>query len=398
MKGGDLNKNEIWQTIKNDKSTVYGEPILDVFLKTTTKLEPHHFKELSQQQKKEISSEIASYVFAKTKDPQEAFSLLGTDNFNKIENPLGAYAGNREYYDQLVDLVKKHHKNAKKLAYYMCYISKNPEDIINHFGIDTIYNSNKPSDLDKSQSSSMDSNLTKQILISAFKKGKLKEVGELLSEKIQLMNNEDLKKFILDAKVEPSFFNADGRGRIGSSISNSKEIEDSRKEVQDFVLKYREKLTGEHARVLNYHEKDKDFLWRIFEKQGIYELRSHEIYQLLKMPNENIPDEKAIKIIGKENIKKAVLNDNGELRMMPFSSLVANLIKLDLGFFEFFGPEIISLIDHIDIEHILNHYKSPLVKKQKQALELIKKYHKNLDKRIERSPRLADLIAKEENG
>jgi hypothetical protein len=47
-----MNKNEIWEEIKNDKTIIYNQSMLDVFLQTTIYLELDHYLELNDKQKK----------------------------------------------------------------------------------------------------------------------------------------------------------------------------------------------------------------------------------------------------------------------------------------------------------------------------------------------------------
>jgi len=266
-----VNKDEIWKAIKNDKSTIYGEPFIDLFLKTTNQLEPRHFEELTPEQKKEISPSVASWVFWKSTDPKKGFELIGVDNFNKITNPLRFHLTNltfgmpisSENIEELIEIIKKYHKNSDKFAFAMCTKSKNPEKIIKDFGIEKIYQTDSDDILflpfDKTNSS-----LTKYILIHAFKVGKLDEVGELLKEKIYSMEKKHFIEFALGARIEPKLpINKHERG-----IKNLKEIEEGIKKVQEFALKYREKLTSEEIRVLSYYDKNDDFLLKVFEKQG----------------------------------------------------------------------------------------------------------------------------------
>jgi hypothetical protein len=57
-------RNEIWEKIKEDKSEIYGQTMLDVFLQITNKLELHHYLELSESQKKLIKSPELAYNLA----------------------------------------------------------------------------------------------------------------------------------------------------------------------------------------------------------------------------------------------------------------------------------------------------------------------------------------------
>jgi ankyrin repeat protein len=49
-----MNKNEIWEEIKNDKTMIYGQSILDVFLQTTEELEFQHYLTLDDKQKEYV--------------------------------------------------------------------------------------------------------------------------------------------------------------------------------------------------------------------------------------------------------------------------------------------------------------------------------------------------------
>jgi ankyrin repeat protein len=49
-----MNKNEIWEKIKKDKSIIYNQSMLDIFLQTTNTLELDHYLELDDKQKEYI--------------------------------------------------------------------------------------------------------------------------------------------------------------------------------------------------------------------------------------------------------------------------------------------------------------------------------------------------------
>ena len=51
-----MNKNKIWQKIKEDKTQIYGQSMLDVFLQITEELELDHYLELNDKQKKLITN------------------------------------------------------------------------------------------------------------------------------------------------------------------------------------------------------------------------------------------------------------------------------------------------------------------------------------------------------
>jgi ankyrin repeat protein len=53
-----MNKDEIWEKIKKDKTEVYGQSMLDMFLKTTDKLKNKHYDELSEDKKRLVGPEL----------------------------------------------------------------------------------------------------------------------------------------------------------------------------------------------------------------------------------------------------------------------------------------------------------------------------------------------------
>jgi len=68
-----MNRDEIWQQLKDDETLVYGEPILDVFLKLTKKIEPEHYNSLNKQQKTLL---------------QPALRLVASENLEEIKELL----------------------------------------------------------------------------------------------------------------------------------------------------------------------------------------------------------------------------------------------------------------------------------------------------------------------
>jgi len=53
-----MKKDEIWKQIKEDRTEVYGEPMLDLFLKTTEGIEKRHYDELPEGKRKLLDPEI----------------------------------------------------------------------------------------------------------------------------------------------------------------------------------------------------------------------------------------------------------------------------------------------------------------------------------------------------
>ena len=53
-----MNKDEVWDRLKKESETVYGQSMLDMFLKTTEDLERRHWDELDTRQRKLVNPEI----------------------------------------------------------------------------------------------------------------------------------------------------------------------------------------------------------------------------------------------------------------------------------------------------------------------------------------------------
>ena len=68
-------KDEIWEEIKRDKGTVYGEPMLDVFLKLVEDIEVRHYKDLPEGKRGIVNIPELKLGFANT--VEEAEKLAG---------------------------------------------------------------------------------------------------------------------------------------------------------------------------------------------------------------------------------------------------------------------------------------------------------------------------------
>jgi hypothetical protein len=101
-----MKRDEVWRKIKDDNSKIYGQSMIDVFLKTTTRLNPEHLKEVlnmggdhfesisgaairealektPEQEKQDLIEEIIKK--RKNFDEELAFSILWHSSKNKIE-------------------------------------------------------------------------------------------------------------------------------------------------------------------------------------------------------------------------------------------------------------------------------------------------------------------------
>lgn len=74
-----MNRDEIWQQLKDDKTLVYNEPILDVFLKLTKKLSKNHYQELNDNQKKNVDADIRLRFSTNKKEIEEAVKEGASD-------------------------------------------------------------------------------------------------------------------------------------------------------------------------------------------------------------------------------------------------------------------------------------------------------------------------------
>jgi len=84
-----MNKDEIWQELKNSESTIYGQPMLDVFLQTTEKLSSRHFLELNKEQIEKLTAKVIAYVLWDAKnseDIEKVANKLGAQGFNKLDS------------------------------------------------------------------------------------------------------------------------------------------------------------------------------------------------------------------------------------------------------------------------------------------------------------------------
>jgi len=86
-----MDRDQIWEEIKNDKSEIYGQSVIDSFLQLTKHINKNHFLELNDKQKSIVSSgAIVDLLLrldheGKTEDVDKIAKSLGKKNFNKIE-------------------------------------------------------------------------------------------------------------------------------------------------------------------------------------------------------------------------------------------------------------------------------------------------------------------------
>jgi len=85
-----MNKNEIWEQIKNDKTTIYGQSMLDIFLQTTNTLELDHYLELDYKQKKLINDAKLAYELAVMRGANGPHDRPGLEKII-MKDPLYAY-------------------------------------------------------------------------------------------------------------------------------------------------------------------------------------------------------------------------------------------------------------------------------------------------------------------
>jgi hypothetical protein len=356
-----MDRNEIWDQLKSDKGTVYGQRMLDIFLTLADKLKPEHYQELTPDQKKSISPKIAAHIFQVVKNPEDGFRMLGQENFNKIDVPYFLHDPDQDRAEKSIQIILKHHKSPEEFAFEMCLKSKNPEEIIKRFGVEKLYASGGDyrSESDRTQS----------IIIHAFYNDKLEEIGGFIADKIASMKSEDVKRFILRAFDDK---------------------EKSKSPVRQLVIKYRKILSSEEIRLLLHSNPDKSLFLEILRKQGVENFTPVVVWDLLKGSKD---PEEILNLIGEKNLKKLATDSrvlNSGLSHIGFHSFVGSILTLDLNFAKYFGSEFISKMDHMDVEKLLKKYEQD--GKLKEALEMIKKYHGRLDVLKNRHAQLKDFL------
>jgi len=147
-----MNKDKIWENIKNDKTEIYdGHSMLDMFLATTERLELKHFLELSPNDRNKINGNVVYELLIYSKNPIEMAQELGQNNINKLdnyhiydlllnsENPIEmAQALGQEIINKLKDYD----------IYHLLHYSKNPIELAQALGQNNL---NKLSDEQKKE-------------------------------------------------------------------------------------------------------------------------------------------------------------------------------------------------------------------------------------------------------
>lgn len=67
-----MTKDEVWEQLKRDKSTVYGRPILDTFLELTQTIERRHLDELSPTKRRSVNPDARTAVAETDGELEEA--------------------------------------------------------------------------------------------------------------------------------------------------------------------------------------------------------------------------------------------------------------------------------------------------------------------------------------
>jgi hypothetical protein len=103
-----MKKDEVWEMIRKDKAEVYGEPMLDMFLKTASDLEPRHYKELGRDQRGLLRPEVRLRNAETAEDVKRSIREMGSNDpqyafdRKKIALKYIAKAGNEEAMDFLM--------------------------------------------------------------------------------------------------------------------------------------------------------------------------------------------------------------------------------------------------------------------------------------------------------
>ena len=67
-----MNKDRVWQQIKKDKTAVYGEPMLNQFLRVAAKIEKRHWDELTPEQKRLVNAQTRLDYAESPKEAEQA--------------------------------------------------------------------------------------------------------------------------------------------------------------------------------------------------------------------------------------------------------------------------------------------------------------------------------------
>jgi hypothetical protein len=78
-----MNRDQVWEKIKNDNSKMYGQPMLDVFLQVTDSLSEKHFLELSKTQIEKLNGDVLYGLLYYAGDIKKIADLI-SQNINKI--------------------------------------------------------------------------------------------------------------------------------------------------------------------------------------------------------------------------------------------------------------------------------------------------------------------------
>lgn len=110
-----MSRDQIWQDIKNDKSEIYGQSVVDLFLQLTDHLDEEHFFQLDRKQVDKLGPSAIVDLLYRSGDTQKISELLGEKGFNKLGK------------DQVKHLVDAWRPSAKKVKNTIIAILKYKE-------------------------------------------------------------------------------------------------------------------------------------------------------------------------------------------------------------------------------------------------------------------------------
>lgn len=97
-----MSKDSVWKSLKKDETKVYGEPIMDAFLKVVDNIEPRHMRDLDGRQKGLLKPE-ARLNASETVEEAKAAMKDGARGLNAAAWHAGS-RGNLEVLKMLFDL------------------------------------------------------------------------------------------------------------------------------------------------------------------------------------------------------------------------------------------------------------------------------------------------------
>jgi len=107
-----MEKDEVWERLKKDETKVYGQSMLDMFLKTTDRLERRHLDELPEAKRRLVNPEVKLKLASTVGEAERAVK----DGAKDFDTAL-LYAARGGHLDVCKRLVEKGARNFNTALY-----------------------------------------------------------------------------------------------------------------------------------------------------------------------------------------------------------------------------------------------------------------------------------------